>query len=278
MSPAVRPFTDTPHDKGRQTVVFAHANGYPPGSYRLMLSVLSEQFNVYTVEHRPLWVEGPAPERLSWSVYAEDLIEGLTRTFDQPVWLCGHSMGAVINVLTTRKRPDLVKGLAALDPVLLPRSLWLPAQLLGRMLGQDLPICKVALNRPHNFQSYESAFAFYRAKRPFRRLSDETLWDYVHAGHRDTADNGIQLAWSGAWEACVYRSAPSIFGVLKGIEVPMMGIAGHESDVLNARCLAKWQRAVSHLELHVLSGGHLIPLEKPVECARVIVDFIVGNP
>lgn len=270
----VRPFSHKSATGGREILVFAHANGYPPGSYRLLLARLAEQFNVYVVDHRPLWSHTQAPKRLAWSTYAKDLISGLEGFFDGPVWLCGHSMGAVVSVLATHERPDLVKGLVALDPVLLPRSLWLAAQLMSRVFWRDLPICKVALNRPHRFDGYNAAFDFYRAKRPFRKLSDEALWDYVKAGHREVSEGGLQLVWSGAWEACVYRSAPSIFGVLAQINKPMLGIAGIESDVLNTDTLAKWHRCVPQVEQYVLPGGHLIPLEMPDECARRITHFI----
>ena len=270
----VRPFSDKPPTTGREILVFAHANGYPPGSYRLLLTRLSEYVDVYVVDHRPLWSDSGAPRRLAWSIYADDLIGGLTAFFDGPVWLCGHSMGAVVSVLAAHQRPDLVKGLLALDPVLFPRRLWLAAQFMTRVLRQELPICKVALNRPHCFDNHTAAFDFYRAKRPFRRLSDEALWDYVKAGHRQASDGGVQLVWSGAWEACVYRSAPSIFGVLAQINQPMLGIAGIHSDVLGTEILAKWQRCVPQVEQHVLPGGHLIPLEMPDECAQRRIDFI----
>ena len=107
----VRLFNDTPPGADREIMVFAHANGYPPGSYRVLLTSLAEVFNVYTVDHRPLWIEGEAPKRLAWSIYANDLIDGLAAAFDGPVWLCGHSMGAVISVLSAHQRPDLIKGL-----------------------------------------------------------------------------------------------------------------------------------------------------------------------
>jgi len=274
MSVNVRLFNDTLPVEGRESIVFAHANGYPPGSYRLMLTSLAEHFNVYIFDHRPLWSTGEAPTRLAWSAYASDLIDGLEEAFDGPVWLCGHSMGAVVSVLCARRRPGLVKGLIALDPVLLPLGLWLAAQFVSRFLRKDLPICHVALNRPHSFDSFDAAFKFYRAKKPFRNLADEALWDYVRAGHRETRQGDVELIWSGAWEACIYRSAPSVFGVLSRVKQPMLGIAGLSSDVLTARRLKKWRRTVGQLEQHVLAGGHLVPLEKPEECVVLITQYI----
>lgn len=272
-------FGDSALAQGGGTVVFAHANGYPPGSYRALLAPIAEEYRLFTVEHRPLWSDEEVPRRLGWQVYADDLIATLDQARLGPVWLVGHSMGAVTGMLAALKRPDLFSGLAALDPVLLPLRYWLMAQLAGRIPGGEIPIAQIALKRPHHFQSHEAAFQFYRGKRPFRRLSDAVLWDYVYAGHREVPGHGVELCWSGAWEACVYRSAPSILYRLAKWQLPMLGIAGLESDVLSQSALQRWQRVVPGLELEVLPGGHLIPLEAPDACAARILDFLqVENP
>lgn len=259
------------------TIVFVHANGYPPASYRLLLEPLANWATVYTVEHRPLWSGESAPDRFHWQGYADDLTVTLDRAALGPVWLLGHSMGAVTSMLLAKRRPDLVAGLIAMDPVLLPSRLYWISRLLGLFSKNTLPIVKRALGRPHDFQSYEAAFSFYRSKRVFQRLSDAALLDYVHAGHKSVPGHGVTLRWSGAWEACVYRSAPLIWPVLKRLRQPMLGIAGDESDVLSAPIVDKWQGAVKQLSLHVLHGGHLIPLEQPERCAALIEDFILGQ-
>jgi len=255
-------------------LVFLHANGYPPGSYRQLLEGLAGRFRVDTIEHRPLWSKNHAPKRLDWQVYADDLLMSLEKNIDAPVWLVGHSMGAVVSMLAAAQRPDLVTGLVAIDPVLLPLKFWLPMQLMARLFAYELPMAKVALNRPHRFAHVDEAFTFYRAKRPFRRLSDQSLWDYVHAGHEQAADGGIRLRWSGAWEACVYRSAPSIFRKLKAMRAPLLGIVGRESDVITPELVKLWQAAMPALAVEQLEGGHLLPLEAPAECAQRVITFI----
>ena len=68
-----------------------------------------------------------------------------------------------------------------------------------------------------------------------------------------------------------------MFRRLKAWRLPMLGIAGQESDVLDSKALATWQRVVPQLELHNLKGGHLIPLEQPQYCADLITQFILRN-
>lgn len=256
------------------TVVFAHANGYPPGSYRALLQPLAQSCRLFTIEHRPLWQGGAAPRTLRWSHYASDLIETLEREAEGPVWLAGHSMGAVTGLLAALRRPDLFSGLMALDPVLIPFNVWLIGQFMSHVLRGDIPIARVAIGRPHHFQGYEAAFQFYRSKRPFRRIADDVLWDYVHAGHEVVPGHGVQLSWSGAWEACVYRSAPYLMYRLGELTLPVLGIAGRDSDVLTEAALARWSSVAPATELEVLPGGHLIPLEAPEACADKMLTFM----
>ena len=267
------PFGPDQTDSDKPAVLFAHANGYPPESYRTLLEPLSKSFRVLTVEHRPFWDAGPAPRTQPWTVYADDLLTTLERELDEPLFLLGHSMGAVIGMLAALKNPQRFRGLVALDPVLLPFNIWLPSQIL-RAVGKELPMVRQALGRPGHFDSHDAAFAFYRSKRPFQRISDDVLWDYVRAGHSPAASGGVDLRWTGDWEACVYRSAPSMFRRLGGLRIPMLGIVGRDSAVFRPESIARWRRAVPEVEVQTVEGGHLVPLENPAPCARLIEEFL----
>ncbi len=256
----------------RPVVVFAHANGYPPESYRTLFEPLLPHCRLMTVEHRPFWQSGPALTTQNWRVYADDLVETLKREATEPVFLVGHSMGAVIGMLAALQQPGLFRGIVALDPVLIPFKMWLPGQIL-RAVGKELPMVQSALRRPGCFDSHEAAFAFYRKKRPFRRVSDEVLWDYVLGGHA-TRDGGVSLRWTGAWEACVYRSAPLMLSRLRGLRITTLGIVGRDSDVCRPGNLEKWQRAMPSAEIQAVEGGHLLPLENPGACVKLITPFL----
>ncbi len=93
-------------------LLFSHANGYPPESYRALLNDLGEQLGaqVNTHAHRPLVVDDPPPTFLSWQVYASDLIDRIEREASGPVWLVGHSMGAASAILAAARRPELFLG------------------------------------------------------------------------------------------------------------------------------------------------------------------------
>ena len=258
-------------------LLFSHANGYPPDSYRVLLSSLSEDLGVpvSTHAHRPLVSDEPAPTFLTWQTYASDLIERIEVDEQGPVWLIGHSMGAASAVLAASRRPELFAGIVALDPVLVPTRIWFWARVFSFFKPDAVPIVKRALARPHVFESSDVAFDFYRSKRVFAGVSDTVLMDYVAAGHITQPDGSVTLRHSGTWEACIYRSVPRMTGALKAVSCPMLIVAGESSDVLNAERLS-WARAINPgVEVQSLAGGHLLPLEAPEACANAAADFIL---
>jgi pimeloyl-ACP methyl ester carboxylesterase len=258
-------------------IVFAHANGYPVGSYRQFIEEITGHAQVTGFHQRPIWSPEMPPARLNWKRFAEDLIETLEATQDGPVWMMGHSLGAVISTMAAARRPDLFRGLLLIDPVyVLTRRV--AAQRLTRQSKLDqMPMIRKTLNRPNRFKDKQEAFDFYRPKRAFTRFSDEVLWDYVLAGTKPGEDGELQLAYAREWEAAAYRSTPFVWGVLNKIRLPVLGLRGEHSDTLSEKAFARWQRLQPQADLRNCQGGHLLPLEYPRETAQHIVEFLAGQ-
>ena len=257
-------------------LLFSHANGYPPDSYRILLSTLGEKLGVpvNTHAHRPLVSPAPAPKFLSWQAYASDLIRRIESDAEGPVWLIGHSMGAASAMLAAARRPDLFSGIVALDPILVPTRIWFFSRIFSFFKPDAIPIVKRALARPHTFESAAVAFDFYRSKRVFAGISDEVLEDYVEAGHRTEPDGSVTLRHSGAWEACIYRSVPRMTSALRAVVCPLLVVAGESSNVLNVERLSWAATLNAMVSIMAIPGGHLLPLESPEACATVAAEFI----
>ena len=258
-------------------VIFSHANGYPAGSYRVLTQAIGTQYSIRPFNHRPLWGEPPPGQFLSWQTYANDLIERIEADQAGPVWLIGHSMGAASGILAAARRPELFVGIVALDPVLVPTRIWFWSVLVNRLMPSGMPIIKRALARPHEFDDLDSAFTFYRGKRVFSAISDEVLRDYVEAGHAVSASGEVRLRYSGAWEACVYRSVPRMTPSLSALTCPVLIVAGDTSTVLTPEILEGVHQLNSRISSVVLSGGHLLPLESPEQCAEQALAFIKAH-
>lgn len=255
-------------------LVFAHANGYPPGSYRRLLELLSAQCHVTAVRHRPLWGEPQPPSRLHWQLFADDLTDALRATQQAPVWLLGHSLGAVVGLLAAAREPALFRGLILLDPVFLPTRFVIAMAMTPRSRLQRMPMIRRALSRPETFTDEQAAFEFYRGRRAFSGLDDDVLRDYVAASTGAADDDGIRLLFPPAWEAGIYGSTPWVWPALKRVSMPVLGLRGKDSQILSAAVLRRWKRVQKQAELHTTPGGHLFPLEHPQDTAARTTDFL----
>ncbi len=255
-------------------IVFLHANGFPPGTYTSFLTAISPLGRISTIEHRPLWA-AEAPNFLDWGVYANDAIKTLERQTKGPVWLVGHSKGGAISLLIAKKAPHLVKGIVGLDPVTI-NSRFLAFSRLAFRLWPDKPkMIRGALGRPHHFESHQSAFDFYRKKRAFSGIADKELMDYVLAAHAESAQ-GVDLRYSGAWEACVYRSPPNLWKCFEQINAPMHILGGEHSYVI-VPSVAERLRKLKRVHFQTIDAGHLMPIEKPQETAAFVTDCISSH-
>jgi len=256
-------------------VLFAHANGYPPGSYRQLLDRLGAGCRVVAVRHRPLWgAPEPPAGRLRWGTFADDLLDTLDTSGLERPWLLGHSMGGTIGLLAASRAPERFRGLLLLDPVFLPTRFVLGARLLPRRRRERMPMIRRALARPRAFADRAEAFAFYRGKRAFRDLDDAALWDYVSASCRPAAGGGLELAFPAPWEAAIYGSAPLVWPALARVRLPMLGLRGEQSDTLTAAMFLRWGRLQPRAELHSCPGGHLFPLEHPAPVAQRVLAYL----
>ncbi len=256
-----------------EPLVFAHANGYPPGSYRRFLAALAPVAQVSAYRQRPLWSRHPAPLRANWDVFARDLRHALRQRYTGPVWMMGHSLGGVVSLLAAIKEPALFRGLILLDPVFLRTRQALPLNLLPQRRLHKLPLVRKTLRRPARFADHQAAFSFHRDKRAFAAMDDDSLWDYVRAG-TVAIDNEVELAYSPAWEAAVYASVPVVWPRLMRLRLPTLGLRGENSDILTDAALRRWGRLQPGAELHTCPGGHLLPLEQPENTAERVADFL----
>jgi pimeloyl-ACP methyl ester carboxylesterase len=267
------------HDFGGEgpPLLFAHANGFPPGTYTRLFANLADAFLIQALEHRPLWGGREPPRRLRWNLFADDMLSLMTKHYSDPVWVMGHSMGATTAVLAAAREPERFAGLILLDPVFLPDRLVIGIRLMPERKRRQMPMIRRALSRPEQFDNYDAAFDFYRGKRAFARISDEVLRDYVQASKTPGPDGSVQLRYSGAWEAAVYGSAPRVRGALRRLRLPTLGLRGRESDTLRPQVWARWRHWQPDATLEQMAGGHLFPLEHPQETAVAVKNYVFSN-
>jgi pimeloyl-ACP methyl ester carboxylesterase len=257
-----------------EPMLFAHANGYPVGSYRQLIEALLPTCKVTGFHHRPIWSPELPPARLNWKAFADDLIETVASTQTEPVWMMGHSMGATVATFAAARRPELFRGLVLIDPVYVLRRRAAVMRLTRQRKLDSMPMIRKTLTRPNRFASQQEAFDFHRPKRAFSGLSDQVMWDYILASTHQGEDGEFQLTFGREWEAAAYRSTPFVWGSVKKIRLPVLGLRGETSNTLSKKAFARWQRLQPQADLRECKGGHLLPLEFPRETADQVLDFL----
>ncbi len=279
----VHQLTDTVFDFGGTGPLlhFANANGYPPAAYTPLLERLTPRFHVIALRSRPLQPEADPARLRSWMQLVDDQIAFLDQVGGGPVVGVGHSLGAVVTVLTALRRPDLLRAVVAIDPVF-----YCPPKIMAfdvfRALGladRVHPLIPVARRRRY-FASADEMYARYRKAPVFNRLDDQALRLYVDAAVRPRTDGpGVELVITPEWEAQVYATGPdNLWGQIGRLRVPLLVIRGAETDIFDLGAVKALKRRLPQAALVELPNtGHLVPLEKPAEVARLILEFVSEN-
>lgn len=257
---------------GRIPLHFAHANGLNSLAYRQLLSPLASRFHIRAWDARGHGhSKMPADPRnlRDWNVYRDDLIRFIEVFADetaQPVMLVGHSMGATASLMAAAERPDLVRGLCLLDPVIGAPGYHGKARFLSLFgLHQESALVRQAARRRSVFPDRASMVGAYRGKGIFRTWPDDVIADYVEGGTRLDARGHAHLACSPAMEAANLAAQGSdVWGALRALQVPITLVyAG-----TNSACHATAQAKLGEIdpEATILRLGyatHFLPMECP---------------
>jgi pimeloyl-ACP methyl ester carboxylesterase len=206
----------------------AHANGFPPGSYRKLIEFLKPRYHVFTLRSRCL-VPGTSPlEMRTWDDMADDLARALRARGLEGVVGVGHSMGGVATLLASAKDPGLFRAVVVLDPVLITGARLLALQaatLLG--IQRWIPPARLARRRRESWGPREEAAASYRKKALFRGFDPECFQDYITHGLTETPGGGLRLTTPRAWEARIFETPPStVWSWLGAVRVPTLVMRG----------------------------------------------------
>ncbi|WP_224362135.1 alpha/beta fold hydrolase [Hyalangium versicolor] len=255
----------------------AHANGFPPGSYRRLIELLKPRYHVFTLRSRSL-VPGSDPlEMRTWDDMADDLAQALRAHGLEGVIGVGHSMGGVATLLASVNEPKLFRAVVAMDPVLLTGSRLMLLGLLSLLgLRSQVPPASLARRRREAWNSREEAAASYRKKPLFQRFDPASFQDYIAHGLTESPGGGFRLTIPTAWEARIFETSPrDAWRQLRSVSVPTLVIRGGDTTTLTPEALDRVRRTIPGVRAEELPGTtHLFPLEQPEACARTLLSFL----
>lgn len=252
----------------RDTVFFAHANGFPTGTYRKMLGILSEDFEIDSIPllgHDSLLTPDD-----NWKNLMRELHREIISRHTEPVIGVGHSLGGVLHLLVAAEHPELYSQIVLLDaPIISPFSSHsLRVMKLAGLIDRFSP-SQMTRYRRGIWRSREDAMAHFRSKKNFAAFDDEVLCDYVESGTVET-ERGFELIFRPQIEARIYRTIPHHLPRLKGrLHIPLTYIGGTDSREGRLARLGFMKKRFD-IEFRLVEGSHLFPMEAPETAAKEI--------
>jgi pimeloyl-ACP methyl ester carboxylesterase len=272
------------------TLTFIHANGYPLNVYTPLLNPLLGDYRVVGYQLRPFWPGTPPGDIRDWRSFRDDYLGFLTIEEDgikprispeNKVIAVGHSIGAMTSLLAAVEYPELFSAQVLLEPVIFPRWYGLIMRLAApfKLVRRFHPLIRQTLQRKTIFPDRQKMFENYRKKNRFHRISDDILMDYAVGLSRDLPDGGVELIYRPEWEARIYETAGiadrAAWHKMDQVPCPVLVIRGEDSDTLQENVFHEMVKMLPKGSGITISGaGHLVPLERPVQTAELIIDFL----
>lgn len=267
------------HDFGGDGTLIhlAHANGFPPATYKPFAENFTDLYHVIGLPARPLWPDSQPSDAPNWHILADDLIQGLNALDLENTIGVGHSMGGTYTMLAAIRYPSLFSKLVLIDPVILPPTRLRVLKLMRRLgLGKRQPLVQGALYRRRTWPSYQECYNHWRSKIFFKNWPDESLWAYVKAGIIEHEDGQVELVYPPEWEAHIFATPPTdIWDYVPQLSIHTMVIRGEFTNVFTLESQKRMKSLLPKVKFHVIpDAGHLIPMERPNEVSGIIREFL----
>lgn len=248
-------------------IFFAHANGFPSGTYGKLFDALAPDFSVARLPqhgHDPRF-----PVDNNWRNLVDELIYHLQQQ-DEPVLGVGHSLGGMLHLHAALRCPHLYKGVVMLDsPVLTVADQWMIRAAKSFGFIDRLTPAGRTLGRREEFADRAAAREYFAGKALFRSFDPDCFDAYLEHGLQ-AVDDRLRLSFDPATEINIYRGVPHTSpGRILQLQVPLTVVRGQDSRVV----MRHHARAVARLPLGEslsVPGGHMFPLEQPQETAHLL--------
>lgn len=258
-----------------QTAHFYGGNGFALGVYEPLLSDLAQHLNITALTMRGEWYDKPTADKMTREEDADVLIEFLQKTQDKPIIGIGHSQGATATTMAAAKRPDLFSALYLLEPVTFTNQQGKLYNLVPRVVKMTREPFKSTQVKQADWDSVDAYYQFLRRHKAYKRITDEHLLTYAKNSLEAGQSAEFTLRFSPKQELANYFGTPLIMKPLQQLiadnKVPVQLIIGKPSMFISQQVRQMWDKFVPKEQMTVLNDyGHLLPLEAPELCAKLI--------
>ena len=256
----------------KDTIHFAHANGFPSKTYGKMFSFLEKDFEIGFLDRHAHNSEFPVTD--GWHFLKEELRREIETRYEKPIIGIGHSFGGILHLLAAGENPALYKQIVLLDAPIISRLSSFGLRMLKRFDSlEKLSHARLTKFRRNFWKDKTEAFEHFHKKEKFREFDRDVLRDYIEHGTMKN-EKGIELFFKPKIEAEIYKTLPDFLPKLRGkINVPVSYIGGTNSSEAKWARIGFMRRKFS-FDFQFLDGTHLFPFEKPRQTAELILQIL----
>jgi pimeloyl-ACP methyl ester carboxylesterase len=177
--------------------------------------------------------------------------------------LCGHSMGARMALNYAERRPERLRGVAAVD--FLPELRSNRPSRFSRASGRPQPV----------YPTREDAAARFRLEPGGTTMDPAAV---RRLGLESVRPSGEGWTWKFDWR-CLSIPITPVWPQLAAIRVPAMVARGGLSELIDAEDFQRVADDVRAVSAVTIDGAHHhVPLDKPAELARAVAEFAAALP
>ena len=254
-------------------ILFAHATGFLPWLWHHILEELTpprrQAWAPYICNYRDC---DPESGGLSWDVIARDLISFCSVQNISDNLAVGHSMGATVVTIASALFGLQPRGMILIEPIFLPEDFYtIDIQL------KDHPLASLSIRRKNGWKDENAALEYLKSKSLFAGWDEQMLQFYLQYGMEKQAGGDLKLTCAPRNEAALFMGGKSTnpWPLLEKLTCPVLILEGEKSSNREFIDLPKAASLLRDGRYQLIpDAGHLIPMEKPKEIAKIIKEFL----
>lgn len=246
----------------KQRVLLIHSGGFTSRQWRKLAGMLSAEFEVLTPDLLGYGESGPWPDGKPFH-FRQDLefLEALLGSDGRPAHLVGHSYGGFLALQLAIARPELVRSIAAYEPV----AFGILDEEKDADARSALDLVKREWHPGPNGADEEwlrSFVGWWNGAEAWDRLNEETRASFRAVG------------WKLFQEVMTLATDTTGRAAYAAITVPALLLGGADSPLTERRVLENLGAALPHATLHFFPGvGHM----GPISHAPLVNDAILAH-
>lgn len=267
---------------GKPVIVFLHGNGFSGLTYKPMLDLLAEDFDLIIPDLPGHGDSGHGTEFNVWNDTAKFMSSVLNNLSHQmqattPVFGLGHSYGGVITALMAGSDDRRFKKIMLLDPVVFSKGM-LRVMSAGDLFGllDNTPLAKQARSRTTTWENKQEAYEYFHERGAFKGWREDALQAYIDNALKE-CDEGVTLKCPTSVEAKIFGSYPKkLWPSLRKVHAPCKILEAEKSFPFIARSVNKLTQLRAYSSEKV-EGGHCFMQENPEMAAERIKEWFLGT-